>query len=63
MSGELRLLNRQRVRRIDLQLLRRLVAHLLADLLEAGDFDFTINLINARENNEFSTYLGYQLTF
>jgi probable rRNA maturation factor len=48
MSGDLSLRNRQRARRLDLRLLRRVIAGLLADL-EAKDFDLTIHLIGERE--------------
>jgi probable rRNA maturation factor len=47
MSGDLRLLNRQRTRPIDLRLLRKIVHHLLAGKLQLADFDLTIQFVNA----------------
>jgi len=48
MSGELFLRNRQRVRAIDLRLLRRVVNSLLSDL-GVNDFDLAIHLISEHE--------------
>jgi probable rRNA maturation factor len=48
MSGELFLRNRQRVRAIDLRLLRRVVNSLLSDL-GVSDFDLAIHLVGERE--------------
>jgi probable rRNA maturation factor len=48
MSGELYLRNRQRVRAVDLRLLRRIVNSLLSDL-GVHDFDLAIHLIGERE--------------
>ena len=48
MSGDLSLRNRQRARRLDSRLLKRVITGLLADL-EAKDFDLTIHLVGERE--------------
>ena len=47
MSGDLRLLNRQRTRPLDLRLLRKIVHHLLAERLQLQDFDLTVQFVNA----------------
>jgi rRNA maturation RNase YbeY len=49
MSGRLCLRNRQRLRSIDLPLLRRIIAALLEDLLPARTFDLAIHLVRAPE--------------
>ncbi len=49
MSGRLCLRNRQRLRSIDLPLLRRIIAALLEDLLPARPFDLAIHLVRAPE--------------
>ena len=49
MSGELCLHNRQRLRRIDLPLLRRMIRHLLLDLLGLDDFELGVSLVAAPE--------------
>jgi rRNA maturation RNase YbeY len=49
MSGRLCLRNRQRLRSIDLPLLRRIVSALLEDLLPARPFDLAIHLVRAPE--------------
>jgi len=49
MSGRLRLRNRQRLRSIDLPLLRRILSALLEELLPAMPFDLTIHLVHAAE--------------
>jgi len=49
MSGDLRLLNRQRTRPVDLRLLRRMLNHVLATSLAEREFDLTIHLVNAAE--------------
>src|ERR1043165_8877902 len=49
MSGELCLRNRQRLRRIDLPLLRRMIRHLLLDLLRVEDCNLGVNLVAAPE--------------
>jgi probable rRNA maturation factor len=46
MSGELCLRNHQRTRPVDLRLLRRIVNHLLSELLAVENFDLTIHFVN-----------------
>lgn len=47
MSGDLRLLNRQRARDLDLRLLRQIIGALLADLLKQPHYDLTVHLVSA----------------
>jgi ssRNA-specific RNase YbeY (16S rRNA maturation enzyme) len=47
MSGELRLLNRQRARPVDLRRLRAIVRNLLREQLQLENFDLTIHLVNS----------------
>jgi hypothetical protein len=47
MSGELRLISRQRRSPVDLRQLRAMTLYLLRDLLGSNDFDLTVHLLNA----------------
>jgi probable rRNA maturation factor len=49
MSRDLCLRNRQRLRPVDLKLLRKVIGRLLADLQAAPMFDLTVHLTNAAE--------------
>lgn len=49
MSRTLSLLNRQRVRRIDARLLRRLTLHVLQSELKIPSFELAIHLVGAKE--------------
>ncbi|MDB6019904.1 MAG: putative metal-dependent hydrolase [Pedosphaera sp.] len=49
MSGELSLLNHQRVRPLNRRLFRDLILELLTELSHAKDFDLTVHVVNARE--------------
>jgi probable rRNA maturation factor len=62
MSGDLRVINRQRTRAVDTRELRRMVVSLLADGLSAKEFDLTIHLVGntamARLNWEYLRHEG-----
>jgi rRNA maturation RNase YbeY len=61
MSGRLCLRNRQRLRSIDLPLLRRIVSTLLEELLPARHFDLAIHLVRAPEITRLNeTFLHLQ---
>jgi len=47
MSGELRLISRQRRSPVDLRQLRAMILYLLRDLLDSNDFDLTIHILNS----------------
>jgi len=47
MSGELRLISRQRRNLVDLRRLRAMILYLLRDLLDSTDFDLTVHLLNS----------------
>ena len=47
MSGELRLISRQRPGLVDLRGLRTMIRYLLRDLLGSPDFDLTVHILNA----------------
>ena len=47
MSGELRLISRQRPGPVDLRGLRAMILYLLRDLLDLTDFDLTVHILNA----------------
>jgi probable rRNA maturation factor len=49
MTGELRLINRQRTQAVDLLQLRRVVRGLMAELPNVAEFDLVIHLVNGRE--------------
>ena len=49
MSGELSLRNRQRLRRIDLPQLRRMIRHLVLHLLQVEEFELGVHLVAAPE--------------
>jgi probable rRNA maturation factor len=61
-SGTLILRNRQRARRIDLRLLRRITCTLLEDLLACPDFEIGISILSAsamaKANQEFLDHEG-----
>ena len=48
MSGELRVVNRQRDRKVDTRLLRQVIRPMLEDFLQLQDFDITIRLLGDR---------------
>jgi len=49
MSGDLSLRNRQRARRIDARMLRKVIRHLLEKTLSADDYDLAVHLIGVAE--------------
>lgn len=60
MSGELRLISRQRPRTVDLNRLRAMIRYLLRDLLDSADFDLTVHLLNALHIARLNQlYLGH----
>jgi probable rRNA maturation factor len=61
MSGELRLISRQRPRTVDLNRLRRMIRYLLRDLLDSPDFDLTVQLFNSLHMARLNQiYLGHE---
>jgi len=61
MSGRLCLRNRQRLRSIDLPLLRRIISALLEDLLPTRHFDLAIHLVRAPEITRLNeTFLHHE---
>jgi rRNA maturation RNase YbeY len=61
MSAELRLLNRQRSRRIDPRELKTITQFLLADLLAIGQADLAIHLVGAVEMSKLNqTHLNHK---
>ncbi len=61
MSSRLCLRNRQRLRSIDLPLLRRIISALLEDLLPARHFDLAIHLVRAPEITRLNeTFLHHE---
>ena len=62
MSGVLALRNRQRVRAVDLRLLRRIAAWARAELFRAADYELGIHLVTAQEmaaiNQKFLGHAG-----
>jgi rRNA maturation RNase YbeY len=60
-SKELSLRNRQRARKIDLRLLRRVILNCLEDLLDVKRFDLGIRLVNSKEMMRINEgYLGHR---
>ena len=61
MSGELRLISRQRPRTVDLNRLRAMIRYLLRDLLDLRDFDLAVHLLNSLHMARLNQlYLGHE---
>jgi probable rRNA maturation factor len=62
MPRELRLTNRQKLRSIDMRLLRRIARFLLEEYFQATQFEFCVHLVAAKEmaavNHQFLAHAG-----
>ena len=61
MSADLRLLNRQRTRKLSLRHLRKAIQMLLGELLDSSDYDLTVHFVNAPEMARLNEkHLGHE---